>query len=110
MNKKVKGELLEICGRMKSIREAQGLTQYDFAKLVGATRPTISAIEAGYFTPSYTLIKTVHHKLKIPYEYIIDGKSGINPSKDIILVQDQLEKLKEDYDILLTAYKLLKAK
>lgn len=105
MNKKVKSEYKGICDRIVKIREDRSMTQNDFAAALGVTRASISAIEAAYYTPSYSLIRTIHEKFGVPYDYIIDGKSGINPNKELITMQEAYEKLKEDYDILLTAYK-----
>lgn len=41
--------------RMRSARAAQGLTQADLAKQVGASRQTISMIEAGAHNPTLRL-------------------------------------------------------
>ncbi|WP_016996023.1 helix-turn-helix transcriptional regulator [Kocuria atrinae] len=41
--------------RMRSARAAKGLTQADLSKLVGASRQTVSMIEAGAHNPTLRL-------------------------------------------------------
>lgn len=110
MNRKVKPENRGVCERMAEIRERASMTQFDFAKALGVNRASISAIEAGYFTPSFELLRKVHKKFGVPYEFIIDGSSGANPSRELSEIQRLYDKLKDDYEILHTAYRAIRSK
>lgn len=46
-------------GRMREIRRGVGLTQDQFAELVGVTRQYINAMERGAITPSVTLSRLI---------------------------------------------------
>ncbi|MGF3066106.1 helix-turn-helix transcriptional regulator [Facklamia sp. P12945] len=50
-----KKEELVLLNRLKVARAEKSLTQEELAKLVGASRQTISAIEKGQFNPSARL-------------------------------------------------------
>lgn len=57
------GEAQEVNLRMRGARAAKGLTQADLAKQVGASRQTISLIEAGAHNPTLRLCIDIAHAL-----------------------------------------------
>lgn len=53
---------------IKRIRKSKGLRQEDLAKLVGATRQTIIAIENDKYNPSLELAMKLAKALELPVE------------------------------------------
>lgn len=68
--------------RLKEIRLDARLTQKEMANIVGLTPGSIGAMENDLYTPNYDVLRTIHSKLGVSYDYIIDGlKTPDNPSK-----------------------------
>ena len=75
--KKVKTTMVvshfDINDRMKLIRLTKKMTQKQFAESLGLTIPYIKAIESYKYTPSITVLKLLHTKFSLSYDWLIDG-------------------------------------
>lgn len=58
--------------KIQAIRKASGLTQSQFAKLIGVARGTIAQIEAGNSKPTIDIINKIVNKFNIEYDYIFN--------------------------------------
>lgn len=68
--------------RLREIRLDARLTQKDMAGIVGLTPGSIGAMENDLYTPNFDVLRAIHTKLGVSYDYIIDGvKSPENASK-----------------------------
>lgn len=74
--KKDLGDYSDIKQRIKEIRIDNRLTQADLSKIVGLTPGSVGAIEQGLYTPSFKVLRALHHRLGVSYDYIIDGVRG----------------------------------
>lgn len=68
----------ELCNRFRQIRKDLNLSQPEFAEILGTTRVAINAIEHHIYNPGLDLLRLIHWKYKLPYAYIIDGKTPLN--------------------------------
>jgi transcriptional regulator with XRE-family HTH domain len=85
----------QIGDRLKEVRLNARLTQKELAKLVGLTPGSIGALENGLYTPNFDVLRILHKKLGVSYDYIIDGlESPENASKLI----EENTRLKEELD------------
>lgn len=107
-NRKVKAELQPICDRIAEVRQRSNLTQQEFAELLGTTRASISAIEAGYYTPSFQIMRGIKKKLNVPYEFILDGSGGMNNDSELERCRERNKKLEEEMEIYKLAISALK--
>lgn len=83
--------------RLKEIRLDARLTQKEMAKIVGLTPGSIGAMENDLYTPNYDVLRAIHTKLGVSYDYIIDGlKSPENTSK----LMTENKELKSEIDRL----------
>ena len=64
----------DISERVRQVRLNQELIQADFAEMVGLTLSHVKQIETGRNIPSYALIRKLHKRFKIKYEWLIDGQ------------------------------------
>lgn len=62
---------MELGARVQEIREDQGLTQTEFAELVGTSQSTISQIEAGERNPSYNMLRRLASALNVSVGYVL---------------------------------------
>lgn len=65
---------LGICKRFRDIRKNLGLTQPEYAEVLGTTRVAVNAIEHGRYNPGLELLKELRSQYHYSYDYIIDGK------------------------------------
>ena len=80
------GDYSDIKKRFREIRIDSRLTQADLAKIVGLTPGSVGAIEQGLYTPSFKVLRALHQRLGVSYDYIIDGdKSDIEDLKRRII-------------------------
>lgn len=63
----------EIGKRIKTLRIRRGLTQADFARLVGVTRPTVISWERGITVPVLYTLKRLAETLGVTLEYLMEG-------------------------------------
>jgi ribosome-binding protein aMBF1 (putative translation factor) len=63
-------EAFELGARLRSEREARGLTQAELAERMGTTQPTVARLEAGAVTPS---LDTLHRAaVALGLELVVD--------------------------------------
>jgi DNA-binding XRE family transcriptional regulator len=67
---------VELCKRVKAIRDRAGLTQPEFADELGITRVAINAIENERYNPGLDLLRALKEKFNLSYDYLIDGKES----------------------------------
>jgi transcriptional regulator with XRE-family HTH domain len=96
------GDYSDIKKRFKEIRIDSRLTQADLAKIVGLTPGSVGAIEQGLYTPSFKVLRALHQRLGVSYDYIIDGdKSDIEDLKRRIRsLEEENTRLKKVVDKL----------
>lgn len=91
--------------RLREIRLDARLTQKEMGKLVGLTPGSVGALENNLYTPNYDVLRAIHDRLGVSYDYIIDGvKSAENPSKLISENKElrlEIDRLKKMVDKLL---------
>lgn len=91
--------------RLREIRLDARLTQKEMGKLVGLTPGSVGALENNLYTPNYDVLRAIHDRLGVPYDYIIDGvKLAENPSKLISENKElrlEIDRLKKMVDKLL---------
>jgi transcriptional regulator with XRE-family HTH domain len=58
--------------RIRSIRKERGLTQEEFAELVGISVDFLSLIERGINSPSFEALERISKVLKIPVQDLFD--------------------------------------
>lgn len=63
----------DIGKRIKTIRKRRGLTQADFARMIGVTRPTVISWERGVTVPVLYTLKRLSGVLGVTLEYLMEG-------------------------------------
>ncbi len=81
--------------RLRNIRLDARLTQKEMAKVVGLSSGAIGAMETDLYTPNYDVLRAIHERLGISYDYIIDGIK--TDGKDL---RSENEKLRQEVDRL----------
>lgn len=95
--------------KIKSLREAHGLTQEQFAEKINLERDTISKIENGKRFPSCKTIESISEILNISYSELFNFKDFNNDfdfNKALILEISELSS--EQQDFILSFIKLYK--
>ena len=82
-----------IGSRIREIRHHAKLTQKELAEIIGMTAAGVGALENGLYTPNYNVIRTLHERFGVTYDYIIDGVALTNNHKELA---EENKKLKED--------------
>jgi transcriptional regulator with XRE-family HTH domain len=92
----------DINKRFKEIRLNHRLTQAEMGELVGLASGSVGAIEQGLYTPNYSVIRILKHKLNVSYNYLIDGDKVDNTdlSKECKQLREENERLKRIVDKL----------
>jgi putative transcriptional regulator len=77
----------ELHNRLKTLRQARGLTQADLAEAVGVSRKTVNTVENRVFTPSTLLALKMARVLGVPVEDVFslepfDGPQDIDAKGD----------------------------
>ena len=100
----------QIAGRLRTAREAAGLTQGQVAKLLGLHRPTVSEIEAGRRRVSGEELVQFAEMYGVSVEWITTPSEASDPSEErILLAARELSKMKDqDLDKLLSLLKMLR--
>lgn len=87
-----------IGARICDLRVRMGLTQHQFADLVGVTRGKLSQIEISRTDPDLTLLRSIVSKCNITYEELIEGRRGsymaAEPGVQYGINQKEYEQLK----------------
>lgn len=58
--------------KVEELRKEKGITQIDFAKILGVSRQTISSIETGRYDPSITLAFKIARAFNMTIEEIFN--------------------------------------
>lgn len=96
MDKKVVSQRNEIAGRLRTAREAAGLSQGQVARRLGLHRPTISEIEAGRRRVSVEELDAISHLYGVESAWILRGRAPrVSESDKIMLAARQLSELKD---------------
>lgn len=100
----------QIAGKLRTAREAAGLSQGQVAKLLGMHRPTVSEIEAGRRRVSGEELLKFAETYGVSVEWLTTFSEHSDPSEDrILLAARELSKMKdEDIDQLLSLLKMLR--
>lgn len=91
--------------RLREVRLDARLTQREMSKEVGLSPGAIGALENDLYTPNYDVLRIIHNKFGVPYEFLIDGiKTDQTPSKLISEnkeLRQEVDRLKKMVDKLL---------
>lgn len=79
---------------IKALRKAQGLTQPEFASILGISRNTLSRYENGTNTVSTELLDTICQKFNVSYVELVGEEKLLTPVEDYELTL-KIEVLKE---------------
>lgn len=61
--------------RMVNVRKTAGLSQEEFARMVGTSRSVISQVEIGKIKPSYEVLVNTSRQFKVSYKYLLEGEA-----------------------------------
>jgi len=100
----------QIAARLKTAREAAGLSQGQVAKLLKLHRPTISEIEAGRRKVSGEELTQFATMYGVGVEWLTSVTGEADPSEDrILLAARELSKMKDqDLDQLMSLLQMLR--
>lgn len=82
-----------IGSRIRDIRHNAKLTQKELAEIIGMTAAGVGALENGLYTPNYNVIRVLHERFGVTYDYIIDGVNLTNNNRELA---EENKKLKDD--------------
>jgi transcriptional regulator with XRE-family HTH domain len=85
----------QIGKRLREVRIDARLTQREMAKLVNLATGSIGAMENGLYTPNFDVLRAIHKKLGVSYDYIIDGIESTDNASKLI---EENARLKEELD------------
>lgn len=63
----------DIGKRIKNMRKRRGLTQADFARMIGVTRPTVISWERGVTVPVLYTLRRLSETLGVTLEWLMEG-------------------------------------
>lgn len=100
----------QIASRLRTAREAAGLSQGQVAKLLGLHRPTISEIEAGRRRVAGEELVQLASTYGVSVEWLTKDAEESDPAEDrILLAARELSKMKDqDLDKLLSLLRMLR--
>jgi transcriptional regulator with XRE-family HTH domain len=64
----------EICERFRKCRVDHQLSQAEFASLLEIGESLVKQIEYGKCAPTIDILRKIHKRFKLSYDYLIDGK------------------------------------
>jgi transcriptional regulator with XRE-family HTH domain len=64
----------KMCNRVRQIRIDNQLTQEEFCVMLQISVSLLKQIEQGRNAPSYDLLRKLHKRFKVTFEYLIIGK------------------------------------
>lgn len=70
--------------KLKVLRAEKGITQDELAKILGITRPALSNIETGKFSPKGRLIIKIANYFGIPAEQIFFEDDVLQEEQNVI--------------------------
>jgi transcriptional regulator with XRE-family HTH domain len=100
----------QIAARLRTAREAAGLSQGQVAKLLDYHRPTITEIEAGRRKVSGEELARLAKLYEVSVEWLTSSSSESNAAEDrIMLAARELSKMKdEDLDRLMSLLQMIR--
>jgi transcriptional regulator with XRE-family HTH domain len=100
----------QIANRLRTARDAAGLSQGQVAKLLNFHRPTVSEIEAGRRKVSGEELTQFASLYGVSVEWLTSATGESDPSEDrILLAARELSKMKDqDLDHLLSLLQMLR--
>lgn len=76
--------MIDICKRLREIREAKGLSQSDIEERLGMLRSTVSRIECGYYVPRVKTLEKWASVLGVSLaELFTEGRGAQEPFKEV---------------------------
>ncbi len=110
MSDKLASARVEIASRLRTAREAAGLSQGQVARMLGVHRPAISEIEAGRRRVSAEELSQLAKIYDVSAEWLTEGSTSESEDDERLrLAARQLSKLKDqDLDRLMTVIRMLK--
>lgn len=103
--KRINKQYSDINKRFKEIRKQHHLTQKEMAAMIKLSSPAVSAIEQGLYTPNFSVLRILKKKLKIDYDYLIDGQSEEekeNLRQENLKLKSEIDRLTKVLDKLLS--------
>ncbi len=93
--------MVGLSARLKQLRTAKGLTQYQAAKAVGVTRSVISGYETEMRSPSLDILVSLAHFYGVTTDYLlcVDNRQSIDVSG---LNEDEIVTVSHMVDLLRT--------
>lgn len=85
--------------RIKLIRRKSGMTQEQFADMIGYSKMQIHYVENGKTIPSNELIRSASTAFNVSYEWLLTGE-GEMKAEDAVVDNDLIEWLKRNPDIV----------
>lgn len=86
--------------RLRKIRIDARLTQKEMGEIVGLTPGSVGALENDLYTPNFDVLRAIHSRLGISYDFIIDGANTTGNIKEIESLQQEVERLRRVVDKL----------
>lgn len=94
-NKRSKTDFKKVGVRIKKLREKKGWSQEEYAKMIGATQQTISAIERGTTKLGLNMLQDIAFSFDVGLDYIMAGNA---PKTKSYLRDDMQDKLNQCTD------------
>ncbi len=113
MNSYESSYTLLIGHRIRNERIALGMTQAEFAKLLGISPSYLGALERGTRPVSRSIMNRLHEKTHISYDYLLDGleKPEDNaPPLQNIVAEPEHYRIRRDIGLLLVSCSSREAK
>ena len=92
--------------RIRNERLALGMTQTEFAKLLGISPSYLGALERGTRPVSRSIMNRLHEKTHISYDYLLDGLSKSDapmPLSQNIVAEPEHYRIRRDIGLLLVS-------
>lgn len=102
---------MQIGQRLRTLREAKGLSQGDVERRSGLLRSYISRVEGGYTAPSLATLEKFARALEVePYQLLYDGPDGhpaLAPAECEPAIAKPLRRLIRLYEVMPTSHRRL---
>lgn len=89
-----------IAKRLRDIRINARLTQREMGEIVGLSSGSVGALENNLYTPNFDVLRAIHNRFNVSYEYIIDGTNTTGSHKEIESLRQEVERLRRVVDKL----------
>lgn len=102
---------MQVGQRLRTLREARGLSQGDVERRSGLLRSYISRVEGGYTAPSLATLEKFARALEVePYQLLYDGLDGHpapTPAECQPAMAKPLRRLIRFYEVMPTSHRRL---